>query len=670
MKKRSTHGERTACPSCETISDIHLIGQSAVSRIEMILVIILSFPLVLSMFWMPELGTVFGLPVSDLVILLDAWILVGWFGRSYHIAAWKQLLKRRANMNTLITVGTGSALVWSTYAYLRGGDTYFEGAGIIIVFVLLGRYLEQSQRTKAGASIESLLRLHAKLAHRVTENDSTEDVHPNELTPGDTCLVKPGERIPLDGVIIKGHTSIDESMLTGEPIPVEREAGDRVYGGTMNGKGSFVMKITVESGHSTLDAIIETVEYALSTKPPIERLADRVSSVFVPAVIIIAMVAFSLWLIATLDPGLSIKHAVAVLIVACPCAMGLATPAAIVVGTGAGAKRGILIREGSALESARSVTTVIFDKTGTLTEGETTVTDVLEHKNSGIQPLELMRIAGSLEQQSEHPLASAIMKYIQKHAPADLDIRNVESFTSVTGKGLKGILEGSTVLLGTEAFLQEHGIQVPESIQDDVERFRRNAKTVVFVARDDIMIGVIAIKDRLKANAKQAIADLNEMNIRIALITGDHLATANAVAEEIGIEQVFADASPKKKSEIVSSLQKDGESVAFVGDGINDAPALARSNLGIAIGTGTDVAIATGQIVIMEGSPMKAAEAIRLSRTTFRAIRQNLFWAFIYNAVGIPLAAFGYLNPIIASAAMAMSSMSVLANSLHISRKL
>jgi Cu+-exporting ATPase len=350
--------------------------------------------------------------------------------------------------------------------------------------------------------------------------------------------------------------------------------------------------------------------------------------------------------------------------------MGLATPAAILVGTGAGAKKGILIKEGGALEAARNIDTVVFDKTGTLTEGKPTVTDVLENQASSIPKLAILRVAGALEAPSEHPFAHAILSYIETHAPKKLAFDTVNRFKSIPGRGVKGVLNGSTVALGTEPFVIEQGAEIPEEIKEKVDALRREAKTVIFVSREKTLIGVIAAQDRIKKEAGEAINALKEMKINVALLTGDHLASANGVAKKLGISDVYADVSPGKKAEIVTSIQKDGHAVAFVGDGLNDAPALAKADLGIAIGTGTDVAIATGQIVLMKGSPLKAAEAIRLSRMTFRAIKQNLFWAFVYNIVGIPLAAFGYLNPVIASAAMAMSSVSVLTNSLRIRRKL
>ncbi|MFA5936040.1 MAG: heavy metal translocating P-type ATPase [Patescibacteria group bacterium] len=626
----------------------HMSHGTYASKTELIAAFVLVLPLVLSMFMMPG-------RILQIVDLFAAWILVAWLGRAFHRGTLNEIKHRRANMDTLVTVGTGAALLWSTYAFFYGGDVYFEVAGIIIVFLLLGKYLEARQRQRAGEAIQALLGLHAKLAHRVKADGTTEDVDPKMLQPGDVCRVKAGERIPTDGEITEGASSVDESMLTGEPIPVEKHVGDSIFGATVNGTGTFLMKVTVEPGKSALDAIVSTVEHALSTKSPVEKLVDRISGVFVPAVIATAVLTFVIWILFfDVSLGVAIQHAVAVLIVACPCAMGLATPAAIMVGTGAGAKRGILVKDGSALEAARHISVVVFDKTGTLTEGKPSVTDVIATSGDATR---LLEIAASLEASSEHPLAQAILKDADAKKIA---IKTVEKFEVIPGQGVRGMIEGKVASLG----------KTDATNEEQVKHLRSEAKTVVAVTYDGVLLGFIAAQDRIKSDAKKAIADLEAMGIASVLLTGDHQATADAVANEIGITRVLAGVSPTQKADEVKKLQKEGKNVAFVGDGLNDAPALAQSDLGIAVGTGTDVAIATGQIVIMGGSPTKAAEAVRLAQTTFRGIRQNLFWAFIYNFIGIPLAAVGLLNPIIASFAMAMSSVSVLSNSLRIARKL
>jgi Cu+-exporting ATPase len=637
---------------------------------ELVIVFLLAAPLLAGIFWKPDIGILFGKPAFEFLSLIAAAILVLVFGRNFHIGTFKEISRKRAGMDTLVSLGTLAAFTWSVYAFFTEGTVYFEVAGVIISFILLGKYLEHRQRSRAGQAIEALLKLHTGTAHRVNPDGTTEDADPGSLRPGDACLVKPGERIPIDGIIIKGNSSIDESMLTGEPVPVMRKKGDIVYGATINAAGSFTMKVTAAQGRTLLDGIIRTVERALSEKSPIEKFADRVSSVFVPFVMTAAALTFLAWLVNTHDPGFSIRYAVAVLIVACPCAMGLATPAAILVGTGAGARKGILIKDGRALETARGINRIIFDKTGTLTEGKPSVTDIMENRASHVPRLELLRVAGALESHSEHPFAQAILSYIESHAPKKIAYDDIESFRAVAGKGVTGRMKGTNVALGTESFIIGQGTEIPNEIKTKAEELRREAKTLTFVSSGRTLLGAIAARDRVKKESAETVKRLQSIGLSVALLTGDHLASANAVAREVGIKEVYADVSAAKKQEIVASIQKEGHKVAFVGDGINDAPALAKADLGIAAGTGTDVAIAAGQIVIIKGSPLKAAEAIKLSRITFRAIKQNLFWAFVYNIIGIPLAALGYLNPIVAGGAMALSSVSVLTNSLRISRKM
>ncbi len=635
----------------------HLMHGGYIDIKGLVIAGVLALPLIASMFVM--------LPTP--VLAICAWILVLVLGWKFHVGTWNDVRHFRAGMDALVTVGTGSALLWSTYAMLIGSaDVYFEVAGIVVFFLLLGKWLEARQRMQAGTAIEVLLSLHAKEAHCLKPDGTTEDVDAALLRPDDRCLVKSGERIPMDGVIEKGHSSIDESMLTGESIPVEKHAGDLVYGATVNGTGSFTMKVTVKPGESALDAIVATVQHALATKSPVEKLVDKISGVFVPIVIVLAIVTFGVWLWA-MGAGLgeAIKHAVTVLIVACPCALGLATPAAIMVGTGAGAKRGILVKEGSALEAARRVNLVMFDKTGTLTEGKPTVTDIIPAE--GVSEKELLSLAAGLELASEHPLASAVLAVATERG---VSVAHIEEFKAMTGKGVQAMHEGHEVRLGTEAFLKEVGAILSSTDANQLTVLRHEAKTVILVAKDGKYLGAIAARDRLKSDAAGAIKKLREHGIETGLITGDHRMTAEAVAKELGIDMVLSEISPSGKSEEVKRLQEAGKKVAFVGDGMNDAPALAQADLGIAMGTGTDVAIATGQIVLMNGSPSKAVDALWLARRTFQTIRQNLFWAFAYNVVLIPLAMTGVVNPIFAGLAMAFSSVSVLANSLRISRSL
>lgn len=645
----------------------HLAHVGYVTTHGLFVSVALVIPLLVSMFTMPEIGTVLGRSAWLALNAVCAWILVVWMGRKFHLGTVNEIRHRRANMDTLVTVGTGAALLWSTYALEIGdeGDVYFEVAGIIIVFLLFGKWLEARQRMKAGAAIQALLGLHAKLAHRVTSDGRTEDIDPSGLKPGDRCIVKPGERIPMDGEIVEGTSSVDESMLTGESVPVEKTTGSVVYGATINGTGTFTLRVTVEPGKSVLDAIVSTVEHALSTKSPVEKLVDRVSSIFVPAVIGAAIITFISWVVLGGSFGEGIRHAVAVLIVACPCAMGLATPAAIMVGTGAGAKKGILVKDGSALEAARAIRVVVFDKTGTLTEGKPVVTDL---RPEGVTEDELLSIAAALESASEHPLAQAILNEASRR---NISPAKVTDFNAVPGQGITATINGARAMLGKPEWVMETaGMPEGEAKPSPLQELRHAAKTVIAVARDGKFLGLIAVQDRPKADAKQAVQELTRLGIESAMITGDHEATAQAIAKELGITKIFAQVSPSGKADRIAEIQKDGTRVAFVGDGLNDAPALAKADLGIAVGTGTDVAIATGQIVLMGGSPLKAVHAVELARRTFRAIKQNLFWAFVYNIIGIPLAAFGLLNPIIASLAMAMSSVSVLSNSIRIARKL
>lgn len=660
MRDRSTH---------DMPPEDHMRHQGYITRNGLIFAAILTVPLIVTMFVQPDVGSVFGRPAWMVLVASATWYLVVKLGWKFHVGTWNELKHRRANMDSLVTVGTGSALLWSTYALVAGGDVYFEIAGIIVFFLLLGKYLEARQRQRAGEAIQSLLSLHAKLAHRLKSDGTLEDVDPTVLHPGDRCRVKSGERVPIDGRIVEGASSIDESMLTGEPIPVEKRKGDLVFAATINKTGSFVFEVTVEPGKSALDAIVATVEHALATKSPVEKLVDRISSIFVPTVMVIALGSLIIWLILTGNPGEAIRHAVAILIVACPCAMGLATPAAIMVGTGAGAKRGILVKDGSALEAARKIDLVVFDKTGTLTEGKPTVTDVIPMGEpvEAIHELPVLSLAAGLEANSEHPLASAILAAATEK---NISIAPVTDYQAVPGKGLEGKLEGEIVRLGTEAFMKENGILLSEAQRSTIDHLRAAAKTVVLVSRGTNLLGVLAAQDRIKPDAKRAIEDLRGQGVEVALLTGDHHATAEAVAKALGITQVLSEISPNGKADEVKRLQAEKKKVAFVGDGINDAPALAQADLGIAVGTGSDVAIATGQIVLMGGSPQKAADALRLARMTFSAIRQNLFWAFGYNAVLIPAAMFGLVNPILAGLAMAFSSVSVLSNSLRIARKM
>ena len=610
---------------------------------------------------MGELGFPFVQGVLATIVVFGA-------GSEFHVMAAKLLRRGRANMDTLISLGTVAALVlswwqliiWMNGYPLLGGipepmpSLYFETAAIITGFILLGRYFEARSKGKAGEAIAKLVELGAKFAHRVRDG-VTEDVPVDALRVGDYVLVKPGEKIPLDGVVREGESALDESMLTGESIPVGKKLGDNVFGATVNTTGALTIEITKEPKDTVLAQIVRLVGEAQEKKAPIQKLADQISGVFVPIVIVIAFVTFVAWMLTGAALDVAFVNAVAVLVIACPCALGLATPTAIMVGTGRGAREGILIKSGEALERARNLDVVVFDKTGTLTEGKPIVTDVIGGDD-------VLRYAAALESSSEHPLALAVTR---KAKELGLAVSKVVDFASVSGKGIRGTVEGKHVVLGNALMMVDEGVAVTA---DDLERLREQGKTAVIVAVDGYMIGVLGIADAPKANAKEAVADLERSGLSVMMLTGDHKHTAEAIARQLGIRDVEAEVLPGDKLAVVKRLQQKGKRVAFVGDGINDAPALTQADLGIAVGSGSDVAIEAGQMVLVGGGPEKVVAALRLTRVTYRTIKQNLFWAFIYNIIGIPLAALGFLNPIVASAAMAGSSISVVLNARRIRR--
>ena len=616
---------------------------------------------ILAMFKIEIPGDIMGTSVSYWLQGILATIVVFWPGMEFHKSAFNQLKRFTSSMDTLISMGTLVALLYSWWSLSQGGDVYFETAAIITMFILLGRYLEARSKGKASEAIEKLLELGVKMAHRVKENGEVEDVSVDALKVDDVVLVKPGEKIPLDGEVIKGHSSVDESMLSGESLPVSKKVGDLAFAATINQQGALTIRIEKESGDTVLAQIVRLVKEAQQQKAPIQNLADKVASIFVPIVIGVAIVTFIIWLVVTGDIQTALIPAVAVLVIACPCALGLATPTAILVGTGRGAKEGILIKSGEALERGRDLKVVMFDKTGTLTEGKPEVTDLVAKE---LSEKEVLAIAAGLESSSEHPLAKAVLDHAKE---LNVQAEKVESFVSVTGKGVKGTVNGKKALLGNGAFMKDEQI-VTESFQTEMQKFQDEAKTVVLLAVDQKLVGLLAIADAAKENSKQAIEHLRKQKIESMMITGDNQRTAQAIASQLGIETFEAEVMPDQKLEIVKRAQEKGQKVAFVGDGINDAPALTQADLGIAIGSGTDIAIEAGQIVLVQGDPEKVATAISLSRRTYRTIKQNLFWAFFYNVVGIPLAALGFLHPMIASAAMAFSSVSVVLNSLRLRR--
>jgi P-type Cu+ transporter len=595
--------------------------------------------------------------------ILSSVVILG-LGLDFHRGMIAQTRNGAANMDTLISLGTLAALFYSLWGMWTGQpQLYFETAAVIAALILLGRFFEARSRGQAGEAIAKLMELGAKTA-RVIENGNERDVPIEQVAVGDTVLVRPGEKVPVDGVLVQGASSVDESMLTGESLPVDKTSGDTVFGATINLAGAFQMRTTKIGQDTVLAQIVRMVSDAQGNKAPIQKLADRVSGIFVPMVLGIALATAIGWYLATGDVSQSFVPAVAVLLIACPCSLGLATPTAIMVGTGVGARRGILIKSGNALERGSKIDTVVLDKTGTLTEGRPNVTTV-EAVGTDVSSDDVLRLAVSLERLSEHPLAQAI---VRAASAKNLQSTVVEDFVNVAGKGIKGRIDNAAVLIGNPRFIGEEGIQL-SGIRAQIEAHQARAETIVVVARNGEPVGIIAIADTLKNDAMEAVAQLKNEGIAAVMITGDNRATAAAIARELHIDQFFAEVLPQDKASEVQRLQDEGKRVAFVGDGINDAPALAQADLGIAIGTGTDIAIEAGNIVLVKGSPLKIIEALRLSRVTFRTIKQNLFWAFFYNLAAIPLAAFGLLNPMIAAGAMALSSVSVVGNSLRIRRQ-
>ena len=599
-------------------------------------------------------------------------VVILFLGWEFHIGMLKQARIGSSNMDTLISLGTLAALLYSLWAMLarrslgEGGatpDLYFETGAVIAALILLGRYFEAKCRGQASEAIEKLLQLGAKTA-RLIENGQEREVPIESVTVGNVLLVKPGEKIPVDGKITRGATSADESMLTGESMPVSKEVNDEVFGATINLDGAIYIQATKIGQDTVLAQIVRMVAEAQVKKAPIQKLADKISGIFVPIVLGIAALTAIGWYFKTGDIAQSIIPAVAVLVIACPCSLGLATPTAIMVGTGLGAKRGILIKNGEALEKGKHIDVIVFDKTGTLTEGKPRVTDIVPCLQD-VSAEDILTFSAGLEALSEHPLAQAIVNAAKEKKIA---LKEVSAFRNVPGKGVSGRIDSAAILVGSMRFMKEVGISVG-TCQQKIQELEGQAKTVIAVAKDNQVIGILAIADSLKEDAKEAVGKLGSLSIEVMMITGDNKRTAEAIAKQLGITQVLAEVLPQDKAENVKALQQKGLKVAFVGDGINDAPALVQSNLGIALGTGTDIAIEAGDIVLVKGSPLKAVEALLLSRLTFKTIKQNMFWAFFYNIAALPLAAFGLLNPMLAAGAMAFSSVSVVGNSLRIKRQ-
>ena len=590
--------------------------------------------------------------------------VVLWAGWPFHRAAFVNARHGAATMDTLISVGTLAAWGWSTVVLFAGldADTYFEVGAVITTLILVGRYLEARARRRSREAIRALLELGAKDAHVL--RDGVEVLVPvEELVVGDQFVVRPGDKIATDGTVVEGTSAVDQSMLTGEPVPVEVGPDDHVAGATVNTSGRLLIEATKVGADTALAQIARLVSEAQAGKAPIQRLVDRVSAVFVPVVIGISVATLAGWLFFTGDASAAFTAAVAVLIIACPCALGLATPTALMVGTGRGAQLGILIKGPEILEQTRRISTIVLDKTGTVTEGKMWVTDAVP--GEGIDRGELLRLAGAAEDASEHPIAQAIATFARSEAGA---LATAENFKNRSGLGIEAVVNGHAVVVGRPTMLADWGLELPPDLEAVFAEEESKGRTVVAAAIDGKAAGLFVVADRIKPTSAEAIADLRALGLTPVLLTGDNERAARAIAAEAGIEQVIANVLPGDKSAIVSRLQAEGETVAMVGDGVNDAPALAQADLGLAIGTGTDVAIEASDLTLVSGDLRAAVDAIRLARRTLRTIKANLFWAFAYNVAAIPLAVAGLLNPIIAAAAMAFSSVFVVSNSLRLRR--
>ncbi|GGK16767.1 copper-translocating P-type ATPase [Caldalkalibacillus thermarum] len=612
-------------------------------------------------------------------VLLNPWVqwalatpvqfVIGW---QFYKGAYKALRNKSANMDVLVALGTSAAYFYSLYLsidWLRTGahhvDLYYETAAIIITLILLGKYFEAKAKGRTSQAIKKLMGLKPKTA-LVIRNGQEIEIPVDEVVVGDIILVKPGQKIPVDGEVIAGRSAVDESMLTGESIPVDKEAGDEVIGATINKNGTLKIKATKVGKDTALAQIVRVVEEAQGSKAPIQRMVDKVSGIFVPIVVIFAFLTFLFWYL-ILTPGQlgsALIPTISILVIACPCALGLATPTSIMAGSGRSAEYGILFKGGEHLEKTQEITTVVLDKTGTVTKGEPEMTDVLVNPDAGLSEEELLRLVGSAEKPSEHPLAQALVQGIQEKGIA---LKEPEQFEAVPGHGITAEVDQHQVLVGTRRLMAKHSIDVSPAL-GQLEQLEQEGKTAMLVAVDSTYAGIIAVADRVKETSREAVARMRAMGLEVLMITGDNERTARAIARQVGIDHVLAEVLPEGKADEVKKLQQQGKKVAMVGDGINDAPALAVADIGMAIGTGTDIAMETADIALMRGDLNSVVDALLMSRKTMRNIKQNLFWAFCYNTAAIPVAAAGLLQPWMAGAAMAFSSVSVVLNALRLQR--
>ncbi|MEW4202832.1 heavy metal translocating P-type ATPase [Bacillus thuringiensis] len=660
-------------PDDQDASTDHRLQEIERQKKKFIISFILSFPLLWAMVSHFSFTSFIYLPD----MLMNPWVQLALatpvqfiIGGQFYVGAYKALRNKSANMDVLVALGTSAAYFYSVYLSIQSigsskhmTDLYFETSAVLITLIILGKLFEAKAKGRSSEAIKKLMGLQAKTATVV--RDGTEiKILIEEVVAGDIVYVKPGEKIPVDGEIVEGKSAIDESMLTGESIPVDKSIGDVVIGSTINKNGFLKVKATKVGRDTALAQIIKVVEEAQGSKAPIQRVADQISGIFVPVVVVIAIITFAVWMIFVTpgDFGGALEKMIAVLVIACPCALGLATPTSIMAGSGRSAEYGILFKGGEHLEATHQLDTVILDKTGTVTNGKPVLTDVIVA--DGFNENELLRLVGAAERNSEHPLAEAIVEGIKEKK---IDIPSSETFEAIPGFGIESVVEGKHLLIGTRRLMKKFNIDI-EEVSKSMEALEREGKTAMLIAIDKEYAGIVAVADTVKDTSKAAIARLKKMGLDVVMITGDNTQTAQAIAKQVGIDHVIAEVLPEGKAEEVKKLQANGKKVAMVGDGINDAPALATANIGMAIGTGTDVAMEAADITLIRGDLNSIADAIFMSKMTIRNIKQNLFWALAYNALGIPIAALGFLAPWVAGAAMAFSSVSVVLNALRLQR--